>query len=68
LLTLRIFKLLLELIDFSLKLELLELGGEFLHTLALWSIVLGGVLATGAIILGWNDFYIIPGLRHGLSK
>jgi hypothetical protein len=44
--TLRIFKLLLENIDLSLELELLELGGELLYTRALWSAVLGAVLPT----------------------
>jgi hypothetical protein len=66
--TLRVFELLLEIVNLSLELELFDLGGELLHMRALWSAILGGGLATGAITLGWKNFHIIPSLRHHLSK
>jgi ABC-type methionine transport system permease subunit len=65
LLALRVFELLLKLVNFSLELELLELIGHLLHTRALRSAVGGGGLATGTITLGWRrDHHTVPFIRH----
>jgi hypothetical protein len=58
--SLRIFKLLLELVNISLKLVLRELRGELLHTWALWSAGDGRGLSTGCIALGWTGLQIFP--------
>jgi hypothetical protein len=69
-LTFGLLKLFLELVNLSLELELLELGGELLHMWALRGAVDGGGLATGTIAFGWrrNLMFTFPGLQHCLSK
>jgi hypothetical protein len=52
--TFRILKLLFELINLYLKLELHVLGGELLHSQALWNGNNGGGLSAGGITLRWR--------------
>jgi hypothetical protein len=59
---------LLELVNFSLELELLKLGGGLLHTGVLQSSIDGGGLNIRIVTFRWNDLHFIPDLRHCFSK